>query len=188
MKSKEIYDALSEKELITIIKKQNNTVLFGQLFDRYASEIYNKCLGFVGNATSTTEVTRMVFSKVFTTIHLFEYKTSFEKWLYMLTYNTCCDFLAAQEKTEMSRTSDKLNNSSKLNIEVSDSSLFQIHPKFLQKALEGLAPEQRALLQLVYQDNATIEELQHLYAMDKETIKTRLRIAKARVVAIYQSF
>jgi RNA polymerase sigma-70 factor (ECF subfamily) len=39
-------DQLSDEELVIEIIKTKDSALFAELYDRYASVVYNKCLGF----------------------------------------------------------------------------------------------------------------------------------------------
>ena len=57
----------------------------------------------------------------------------------------------------------------------------------LTKALELLAPEEKSILLLKYQDDVSIKELQASFDVGESAIKMRLNRAKAKVVKIYDT-
>jgi RNA polymerase sigma-70 factor (ECF subfamily) len=57
----------------------------------------------------------------------------------------------------------------------------------LKKALELIAPEDKSLLLLKYQDGASIKELEDVLEIKSSAIKMRLKRAKAKVVEMYKT-
>jgi len=55
------YKNLTDKELVQKIVKGNDPVLFGRLYDRYVTVVYNKCHGFSKSQDEAEDLTQDVF-------------------------------------------------------------------------------------------------------------------------------
>ncbi|MEL6485029.1 MAG: sigma factor, partial [Bacteroidota bacterium] len=56
---------LTDEELVARIVKNNNPLLFGKLYDRYAKMVYNKCYGFARSQDEAEDLTQDVFLQLF---------------------------------------------------------------------------------------------------------------------------
>ena len=65
MKIDNNYTDLSDEELVKAIVKNNNTLLFEILYDRYAMVVFNKCLGFSRGEDEAKDLTQDIFLKLF---------------------------------------------------------------------------------------------------------------------------
>lgn len=178
----------TDEELVAIICRDKNTVLFGQLYDRYESKVYNKCFGFVKSKDQAMDLTQDIFLQVFTKLNSFKGNSSFSTWLYALTYNLCANFVSRDRESKINKNAEKIEDYEQhLKIEVSDNSLFQMRTGKLHKALELLDPQDKAILLLKYQDDVSIKELETLLHLGESAVKMRLKRAKARVTEAYNN-
>ncbi len=182
------YRKFSDEELVNIIVTQNNTLLFGILYDRYANKIFNKCLGFSRSEAEALDLTQDVFLNIFVKLGSFKEKSKFSSWVYALTYNFCVNYVnrnkARKIKDKSSPVEDQENT---MTAEVDDKELFDLRSEKLQKALTLIEPEERSLLLLKYQDDVSVKELCSLLELGESAVKMRLKRAKARVVQTYNS-
>lgn len=182
------YRKFSDEELVNIIVTQNNTLLFGILYDRYANKIFNKCLGFSRSEAEALDLTQDVFLNIFVKLGSFKEKSKFSSWVYALTYNFCVNYVnrnkARKIKDKSSPVEEQENT---LAAEVDDKELFDLRSEKLQKALTLIEPEERSLLLLKYQDDVSVKELCSLLELGESAVKMRLKRAKARVVQTYNS-
>ena len=74
---------------------------------------------------------------------------------------------------------------SPLQIEGADSSLFLLKEKTLKKALEVIAPEDKMILLLKYQDEFSIKYIMTVLEISQSAVKMRLKRAKARLIEAY---
>ncbi len=58
-------EELSDESLVKKITESNNTYLFGLLYDRYITKVYNKCLSFAASKDEAQDLTHDVFVKLF---------------------------------------------------------------------------------------------------------------------------
>ncbi|NJM80941.1 MAG: RNA polymerase subunit sigma-70, partial [Flavobacterium sp.] len=75
----------------------------------------------------------------------------------------------------------------KLSVEISDYSLYQMKVEKLEKALLKIPPDDKMILQLKYQDDASIKELEELFQLSESAVKMRLSRAKSKVLEEYNN-
>lgn len=178
------YKKLSDDEIIEIIKATKNTFLFEILYDRYSMVIYNKCLGFTKDKDDAKDLTQEVFIKLYIKLKEYKNQSKFRAWLYVFTYNICVNYVNRDVKHKEKQTNVSLENLDTLQIEVSDSSLFQLKVDALDKMLMQINPEDKMMLLLKYQDDLTIKELSDLFNIGESAVKMRLKRSKSRLVKL----
>ena len=180
-KSKDLTDA----ELVTQIVATNNSLLFSTLYDRYSKKVYNKCYSFARNEDEAKDLTQDVFLKLFIKLHTFKGKAKFSTWLYSFTYNFCANYVNRDKGRKMSDESDTMDNHeyylSHME-DVEEETLFELQASQLEKALENIDPEDKAILLLKYQDEVSVKDLQALLKVGESAVKMRLKRARIRVV------
>lgn len=179
----EKYDDL---ELIQEITKTNNTHLFGILYDRYATIVYNKCLSFIGSKEEAQDVTHDIFVKLFVKLKSFKGEAKFSTWLYSFTYNHCVSYLQREIKGNKNTFSvEEENVEEKLTEEIDDAQIFELKAEKLNQALKVISPNDRALLLMKYQDDLSIKEIAQLNELGESAVKMRLNRAKINMIKIY---
>ena len=182
------YAHLSDEELVKRIVANNNPMLFGKLYDRYAKMVYNKCYGFAKSQDEAEDLTQDVFLQLFIKLKMFKGKSKFSTWLYSFTYNFCVNYVNRNKQRKMSDKSIPVEDSEyKLSAEVPDEDLFELKTKKLEKALNLIAAEDKSLLLLKYQDGASIKELTTLMELGESAVKMRLKRAKERLMETYNT-
>jgi RNA polymerase sigma-70 factor (ECF subfamily) len=182
------YRGLSDEELVKTIIDTKNTLLFGIIYDRYANKIYTKCTGFSRSDDEAADLTQDVFLMIFVKMGSFKGNSKFSSWVYALTYNFCVNYVNRNKAHKMSEKSEKLDaNDHGMSINVEDRSLFQMRSDRLKRALEQIAPEDKAILLLKYQDDVPIKELCAILDIGESAVKMRLKRAKARLVETYNA-
>ncbi|MRI01714.1 sigma-70 family RNA polymerase sigma factor [Kriegella sp. EG-1] len=188
MKTTITTEDLTDEELVRNIVKDNNTSLFGVLYDRYATRIYNKCYGFSKSQKEAEDLTQDVFLQLFIKLASFNGKSKFSSWVYSFTYNFCVNYVNRNRERKIRDASDTINdNDAGVDISVSDNSLYEMKAEKLKRALEIIDPEDKKLLLLKYQDDIPIKELTQLLQIGESAVKMRLKRAKARIVEIYKT-
>jgi RNA polymerase sigma factor (sigma-70 family) len=178
---------LTDEELVKKITKSNNTIYFGHLYDRYESKVYNKCYGFVRNIDEAKDLTQDVFLHTFIKLKSFHFKSKFSTWLYSVCYNFCINYLNRDKEKKISENSSSVEEDYKMSAEISDESLFQMKVDKLDKIMLKIPPEDRMILQMKYQDDASIKELKEVLQISESAVKMRLSRAKARIIEEYNN-
>jgi RNA polymerase sigma-70 factor (ECF subfamily) len=177
--------SLSDKELIEQIVANKNTRLFEVLYDRYSSVVYNKCYSFSRSEAEAQDLAQDVFLRVFIKLGSFTGKSKFTTWLYALTYNHCVNYVTRNASKQIQKNAISLESIDLELIETDKNSLFELKADKLEKALEIIAPEDKMILLLKYQDELSIKELSKVLLIEKSAVKMRLKRARARVAGVY---
>lgn len=188
LEKEDLYVQLSDEELVKQIVADNDPMLFGKLYDRYAKLVYNKCYGFAKSEDEAEDLTQDVFLQLFIKLRTFKGKSKFSTWLYSFTYNFCVNYVNRNKQRKMRDKSVQVEDSEhKLTEEVPDESLYEMKADKLKKALEQISPEEKSILLLKYQDGASIKELVTLMELGESAVKMRLKRAKERLLEIYNT-
>lgn len=182
------YRRLSDEELVRLIVANNNTLLFGIIYDRYANKIYNKCIGFAKSEQEALDLTQDVFLTLFIKLGGFKEKSKFSSWVFSVTYNFCVNYINRNKARKIKDKSSPIENEDyKLADEIQDRSIFELRSVKLENALELIDPQDKSILLLKYQDDVSIKELCALLEVGESAVKMRLKRAKARVLESYNS-
>ena len=84
---------LTDEELVAEIVRNRNAELFGQIYDRYAQRVFNKCRGFARSEAEAEDLTQDVFLHLFLKLQTFKGTSKFSTWVYSLTYNFCVNYV-----------------------------------------------------------------------------------------------
>lgn len=176
---------LSDEELVAQINASSNTLLFSTLYDRYSKKVYNKCYSFSTNEDEAQDLAQDVFLKLFTKLNTFKGEAKFSTWLYSFTYNFCVNYKNRDKGRKMNDLSDSIDDHDYyLNAmeDIDEEELFEMQASKLEKALDRINPEDKAILLLKYQDEISVKEIQKALNIGESAIKMRLKRARIKVV------
>ena len=186
METLENINKLSDEDLVNGIVKNNDTLLFEILYDRYASLVYNKCYGFAKDADEAKDLTQDVFLKLFVKLASFKAKSKFSTWLYAFTYNHCVNYITRNTAKKFEKQSVEYKDIENLSDEEDDDNSFlDMRVDKLKVALEMISPEEKMILLLKYQDFLTIKEIESVLDIGESAVKMRIKRAKDKLVTIY---
>ncbi|GGF40156.1 RNA polymerase sigma factor [Echinicola rosea] len=181
------YSSLDDIQLIELIIKNNDSKLFGTLYDRYSNIVYNKCLSFVKSKDEAQDLTHDIFIKLFFNLKKFKGEAKFSSWLYSFTYNFCVNYVQRkyQKKKETFQSLDDLQNHPY--DEIDDSEIYKMQAERLQKSLKSLDPNDKMVLLMKYMDGMSLKEIQHAIGVGESAVKMRINRAKQRLLDIYKN-
>ncbi|TDS11566.1 RNA polymerase sigma-70 factor (ECF subfamily) [Maribacter caenipelagi] len=177
----------TDLELVERIVANNDSMLFGVIYDRYSKLVYNKCLGFAKSNKEAEDLTQDIFLMLYVKLGSFKGNSKFSTWLYSFTYNFCVNYVNRNKERKINDNSVKFETHEDVPVEVTDNLLLQMQVDKLKKALELIAPEDKSILLLKYQDGASIKELEDILELKSSAIKMRLKRAKAKVTEMYKT-
>lgn len=177
----------TDLELVERIVSNNDSMLFGVLYDRYSKLVYNKCLGFAKSNKEAEDLTQDIFLMLYVKLGSFKGNSKFSTWLYSFTYNFCVNYVNRNKERKINDNSVKFDVHEDVPVEVTDDLMLQMQVDKLKKALELIAPEDKTILLLKYQDGASIKELEDILELKSSAIKMRLKRAKAKVTEMYKT-
>src|SRR5690606_14412885 len=150
---------LKDNDLLSNIVVSNNTELFGVLYDRHAPKVYNKCLGILKDPVEAQDLTHDIFVHLFIKLRTFKGNSKFTTWLYSLTYNYCVNYVQRDREKVHKKEEIREDHLEPVEGNISDEQLFQLRLDKIQRAMREIAPEERALLIMKYQDDFSIKEI-----------------------------
>lgn len=187
LKTQNAFQDLTDEELVEQVTKTKNDLLFGVLYERYSHVVYNKCYGFTKTKAEAKDLAQDVFVKLYQKLSSFEGRSKFSTWMYSLTYNMCVDYVNKNVLQTVSSNNMELEDLNHLQVEAEDYSLFQMREDILKHALEDIAPEDKMILLLKYQDDFSIKDLMSILEISESAVKMRLKRAKARIIEAYNN-
>jgi|SRR5690554_2680715 len=186
-KEVDIDNDLEDNDLVSRIVETNNTELFGVLYDRHAPKVYNKCLSLLKDPIEAQDLTHDIFVHLFVKLRTFKGNSKFTTWLYSLTYNFCINYI--QRDTEKIHKKEEIRDDVMEFSEnaVSDAQLYQLRLDKLQRAMEGINPNDKVILIMKYQDDFSIKEIMEALEMNESAVKMRLSRAKTKLLEAYKN-
>lgn len=176
---------LTDEELVSAIVKNNDTLLFEVLYDRYDSLVYNKCYGFARDADEAKDLTQDVFLKLFVKLASFKGMSKFSTWLYAFTYNHCVNYVTRNTAKKIEKQSVDYTDIENISEEPNDDDLKDMRLDKLKLALELVTPEEKMILLLKYKDNLSIKEIESVLDIGESAAKMRIKRAKDKLLTVY---
>ncbi|WP_304233562.1 RNA polymerase sigma factor [Jiulongibacter sediminis] len=172
---------LKDEELVRLYVSSQNNLYFEELYERYSEKVYRKCLSFVKDQAKAEDFTHDIFLKVITKIGTFKESARFSTWLYSITYNYCMDMLRKQKRLQ----EDSLVEPMEFVEETVDHELLSMKKEGLQKSLEEISPDEKAMLLMKYQDEFSIKEIAQTFQISESATKMRLLRTKEKMKKLY---
>jgi len=166
--------------------QEGDTACFACLLDKYSQQVHSLIFKVVRNHEDAEELAQDVFMKVFKNLSSFKGDSSFSTWIYRIAYNTAISETRKKKYEYLAIEESQINNASEKDIAEafghSDASE-QINK--LEKALELLPPDERAIILLFYMEGKSTEELATITGLSLSNVKTKLfRIRKKLFVLL----
>jgi RNA polymerase sigma-70 factor (ECF subfamily) len=146
------------------------------LVDKYTSPIYNFTLRFVGYLYAP-DVTQEVFIKVWKNLKNFNKdKSQFKTWLFTIARNTITDYLRKKKSIPFSSLNEEDKNFEDDILDptlLPDETFQKLQDKeLLEKVLNELKDEYKAVLTLYYQEDMTFREIGEVLGKPMNTVKS----------------
>ncbi|MFN3850914.1 MAG: RNA polymerase sigma factor [Spirosomataceae bacterium] len=171
----------TDEELVRLYVESQRNIYFEELYDRYVDKVYRKCLSFIKNEAQAEDFTHDIFLRLVLKIGSFKEHAKFSTWLYSITYNYCMD----QMRLAKRQAEEALDENFDLEEDEEDSEFSEMQGKVLKKAMEKIAPDEKAILLMKYQDDFSIKEIADTFNLTESAVKMRLMRTKEKLKKIY---
>jgi len=181
MKTK-VFATTSDKQLIQCYIKGNNDSL-GILYSRYYSKVYQKCLSFIKNADDAFDLTQDILMKAFSKVSTFKGNSKFSTWLYAITHNYCVTTSSKVKNyhfEEVSVGQNVMDESTDMD-KLEQRKEYEEKLMKLKDVLAGIPEFDRNILNLKYNHNYSVKDLQVAYKLSASAVKMRLMRARQKV-------
>lgn len=164
----------TEEELVLLLKQQSNDA-FNYLYQHYSHVLYGVVKRVVSDDQTAQDVLQEVFVKIWSNIGRYDpAKGRIYTWMINIARNAAIDKLRSKGeimKGKIQTGDDIVINTEKGTTERSTDTIG------LRKAVDGLEPEYRAIVELAYFNGYTQDEISRVLDIPLGTVKTRMRHA-----------
>lgn len=176
---------LSNDELvIRRIITEKDTALFGLLYDRYADKVFAKCMSFAHDTQQAEDLAHDIFLKVYLKLGEFRFEAKFSTWLYSITYHECVEYTRKVKKNTGQQEQYRAEQEAFATADSSDAELLELKIEQLEKLLNKISPEDKALVLMKYQDGLSVQEIMNHTHLGESAVKMRLKRTKDRLVTL----
>lgn len=174
------YSTHKDEELVALYVTSQRNEYFEEIYERYVNKVYRKCYSFVYNQEKAEDLTHDIFLKLIVKIGSFKETSKFSTWLYSITYNYCMD----QIRTGKRKTEVALYDNMEISDE-DDGDQLDFHGNEISKSMKQMAADERAILQMKYQEDFSIREIAETLKITESAVKMRLMRSKEKLKKIY---
>jgi len=162
------------------------TSCFAYLLERYSKQVFSLIVKIVGNREDAEELTQDVFVKAYGSLPQFRRESSFPTWIYRIAYNMAIS--ATRKKRPDCLPIDELLLSEApeepVEADFGDSDV-DMRITYLNRALDQLSPDERAMIMLFYKENQSMDEIALITGLTATNVKTKIcRIRKKLFIYI----
>lgn len=169
-----------EKEIIDAVR-EGDSEAFGRLARRYEDFVFTLVRSLVHNDVMAEDVAQEVFLRAYKGIRRFELRSSFKTWLYRIAYNTAVSHI----RRERSTASIDPANLEDPALDLSDNPSLRLT---MERLIEKLRPEYKAVIVLHYYDDLKYEEIAEILECPMGTVKIRLYRAKHELKELWSKY
>lgn len=158
---------------------------FSVLVDRYKDLAFTLAYRIIGNREDAEEVSQDAFLNVYKGLARFKGKAKFSTWLYRIVYNKAIS-RKRLKKDIMTSLEESANVRHAMDGDLgSDHVLYEQDRAWaLEKALDGLAEEDRTIITLYYIDESSVDEIHTVTGLSRSNVKVRLFRARKKLQAL----
>lgn len=178
---------MEQKDEIYYITRilDGETEYFSVLLDRYSRPLYSLIVQIVGCPEDAEELLQDVFLKAFR--HLSSYKGDcrFSTWIYRIAYNAA---ISATRKRKRELLYIEENTINTVSDEAADSVLASVESEEqlerLNRAIDQLSGEEKALITLFYYEEKSMEETAEVLKISVANVKVRLHRTRKKIYVL----
>ena len=176
-----------KKDEAHIIKEilHGNTTLYEYFLDRYGQQVFVLVDRIVSCQEDAEELTQDVFLKAFQQLSSFKAESSFSTWIYRIATNEAISAVRKKKSDTIRLDESVFFNLSESQVDeaLEDESEEQLQR--LQRAMEQLEADERALITLYYMEERPLMEVAFILGMTEGNAKVKLhRIRKKLYIFI----
>ena len=176
-----------KKDEAHIIKEilHGNTTLYEYFLDRYGQQVFVLVDRIVSCQEDAEELTQDVFLKAFQQLSSFKAESSFSTWIYRIATNVAISAVRKKKNDTIRLDESVFLNLSESQVDeaLEDESEEQLQR--LQRAMEKLEADERALITLYYMEERPLTEVAFILGMTEGNAKVKLhRIRKKLYIFI----
>ena len=174
----------SDEELVQRYLKDEGSACLEQLYIRYRSLVYNKCLSFSKDPTDAQDMAQDVFLKLMGKLGSFRGESKFSTWLYVVTLNFCRNQVQHRERRHQLFVDCNWEH---LEVEADEATadVAELSALQLEWSLSQLTNLEQTVLRMKYQDQVSVREIARLNGLTESAVKMRLKRSRDKLRTMY---
>ena len=176
-----------ERDLIRQCQK-GDVQAFRQLVERYEDRIYGLACSILGDSEVAKDAAQEAFIRVYKALGKFEGRSSFYTYLYRITTNVCLTFAQREQRRPDRVSIEGMQEASDIALDrflgtdepQNDIERIGLREE-IQKVLDHLSPDHRAVVVLKDIEDLSQEEIADVLDVSVGTVKSRLSRARTRL-------
>ncbi len=164
----------TDRELVQRVA-EGDTEAFGRVVERYSEPLYNLALRIVRDPARAEDVVQETFIRAYERIDGFRGAGSLSTWLYRIACNRAIDDCRRRRWVRLDDRMQRLAAEAD-EPRYDDEAVAQMH-----RALERLAPEERALVALFYEEERSVAEIAQITGLTENNVKVKLHRVRQRI-------
>lgn len=185
------YDTSPKEEDTALVKAflAGEKGAFDNLVLKHQDRVFNLCYRFLGEYEEASDCAQEAFVKVYMSLKKFRFDASFTTWLYRITVNACKNRFLSKEYRyskkiiRLNNPQDSENGAGSIDLEdesLSPRASLEREEKnmLIQKAIDSLPEEQKAVVILRDIEGVSYEEISNITGQNLGTVKSRLSRAR----------
>jgi RNA polymerase sigma-70 factor (ECF subfamily) len=176
--------ALSDGELVEGIKGGNKKLL-NELYNRYATKIYYKCLSMVKDANLAQDMSHDVFIKVSTNLNKYKGTADLSFWIYAITYNHCISHLRKAKRIKFDAIDQQLDPEDHGEHELTEKIVRDLKLTQLKRLIKKLKPNEEVILLMRYQDGMSVKQIAAILQIKESAVKMRLKRCRNHLAELF---
>lgn len=165
--------SLTDKELITLYKKEGDLSVLGELYQRYMELVYGVCLKYFKETEKAKDSVMMIFEELVIKLKKHEVE-NFKSWLYQLAKNHCLMQLRTPKNLKTVEISPELMQSEE-NVHLNGALEKEENLKKLEYCISTLTDDQRKAIQLFYLEGKCYNEIVELTGQDWNSVRSLIQ-------------
>lgn len=176
-----------ERDLIRQCQK-GDVQAFRHLVERYEDRIYGLAYSILGDPEAARDAAQEAFVRVYNALDKFEGRSSFYTYLYRIATNVCLTFAQREQRRPDRVSIEGMQEASDMALDrflgtdepQNDIERIGLREE-IQKVLDHLSPEHRAVVIMKDIEGFSQEEIADVLGVSIGTVKSRLSRARARL-------
>lgn len=161
------------------------TEYFSVFLDRYSRPLYSLIVQIVGCPEDAEELLQDVFMKAFRSLGGYKQDCRFSTWIYRIAYNTAISATRKRKQEFLYVEENTINNVPDEAVDhVFGSVVNEEQIERLNKAIDLLNGEEKALITLFYYEEKSMEEVGEVLKISVSNVKVRLHRTRKKIYVL----
>lgn len=167
--------------------EKSSEIFFTELLDTYERPVFSLILKIVRNREDAEELSQDVFMKIYRSLDKFRGESNISTWIYRIAWNTAISFTRVSKHESADIDDNIIENVSDSDV---DSEMERLDSEErlsrLDKAMEQLQPDERALILLFYMEEKTVAEVATITGLTVSNVKVKIFRIRQKLLVILQ--